>query len=91
MRASIPVVTILHLDGRSYAISKSKGVSRMVSACKDYSKRGMCLKMTSEEIEEVNNVRTSNGMTTLKESPGCVIIDPSKSGDGYWNYEKIEA
>ena len=28
------------VDGRSYAISKSKGVSRMVSAFKDYTQRG---------------------------------------------------
>ena len=27
------------------------------------------------------------GMKQLKQSPG-VIIDPTKAGDGYWNYKK---
>ena len=79
------------IDGRSYAISKSKGVSRMMSAFKDYSKRGMCLKMTKDELDCVNFSRVTKGMKELNESPGCVIIDPTKAGDGYWNYEKISA
>ena len=28
-------------------------------------------------------------MLPLKESPGIRIIDPTKAGDGYWNYEKM--
>ena len=42
------------VSGRSYAINKSKGVTRMVSAFKDYSSRGMCLKMSEAELEVVN-------------------------------------
>ena len=37
------------IDGRSYAISKSKGILKMVSAFKDYSKRGMCLRIGKQE------------------------------------------
>ena len=71
------------INGRLYAISKSKGVFRMVSAFKYYSKRGMSLKMTKDELDCVNFSQMMKGMTELKESPGCLIIDPTKTGDGY--------
>ena len=28
-------------------------------------------------------------MNPLKESPGFVIIEPTKVADGYWDYEKM--
>ena len=77
------------IDGRSYAISKSKGISRMVSAFKDYSKYGMCLRIAAQELEEINVARTMKGMSELRNSPGCVMIDPTKVGDGYWNFERM--
>lgn len=79
------------IDGHLYTISRNKGVSRMLSAFKYYSKDGMCLKMTEDELDCVNFSRVMKGMTELKQSPGCVIIDPTKSGDEYWNYEKYSA
>ena len=45
------------IDSRSYSISKRKGVSRMVSAFKDYSSRGLCLQMTDDELTLVNKTR----------------------------------
>ena len=33
----------------------------------------------------------STPMPQLKESPGIFILDPTKAGDGYWNYENMEA
>ena len=51
------------IDGRSYAISKSKGISKMISAFKDYSKRGMCLTMSEEELKEVNDARVGAKFT----------------------------
>ena len=83
------------ISGRSYAISKSRGVARMVSAFKDYSSRGMCLRMSAPELEVVNADRVGctyadgQSMEPLMESPGCRIIEPSKDGDGYWNFDKM--
>ena len=83
------------IDGRSYAISKSQGISNMVSGFKDYSKRGLGIAMSTEELKEVNLSRVGNAyadttpMLPLLESPGLRIIDPIKAGDGYWNYEKM--
>ena len=84
------------VSGRSYAINKSKGVARMVSAFKDYTSRGMCLKMSEAELEVVNEDRVGKKykdggkpMEPLKESPGIVVIEPTKDGDGYWNFDKM--
>ena len=66
----------------------------MVSGFKYYSKRGMGLAMSAEELIKVNTCRVGkfyddkNPMLPLLESPGLRIIDPTKAGDGYWNYEK---
>jgi len=83
------------IDGRSYAISKSKGISRMVSVFKDYTKRGLCLAMTAEEFQKVSDGRIrkqytdGTNMESLEESPGICVINPTKAGDGYWDYNKI--
>ena len=45
------------IDGRSYPISKSQGISKMVSAFKDYSKQGLRLKLSSDELIAVNTCR----------------------------------
>ena len=79
------------VSGRSHAISKSRGVTRMVSAFKDYSKRGMCLKMNEDEIKEINSAREgkkymdeeSTPMEPLKESPSIIVIESTKDADGY--------
>ena len=42
------------VDGRSYPISKSQGISIMVSAFKDNSKWGMGLIMSANELTRVN-------------------------------------
>ena len=81
------------IDGRSYAISKSQGISKMVSGFKDYSKRGMGIAMSANELGEVNHCRVgkfhadaeSTPTPQLIESAGLRIIDPTKAGDGYWN------
>ena len=50
--------------------------------------------MFTNEIEIINSHRIINKydngsvMNPLKESPGFVIIEPTKLADGYWNYEK---
>ena len=68
----------------------------MASAFKDYSKRGMGIAMSAVELAEVNASReltkytNTNQMLPLVESPGLRLIDPTKAGDGYWNYEKME-
>ena len=84
------------LDGRSYPVGKGMGISEMVSAFKDYLKRGLGLAMSSDELAQVNDARSgrlyADGtpmLPDLKESPGIRIINPSKAGDGYWNYEKM--
>ena len=46
--------SIWAVDGRSYPISKSQGISIMVSTFKDYSKRGMGLIMSANELTQVN-------------------------------------
>ena len=69
----------------------------MVSGFKDYSKRGMVIAMSTNELTQVNLCRAGNvyansdatPMLPLLESPGLRIIDPTKAGYGYWNYEKI--
>ena len=74
--------------GRSYAISKSQGISKMVSGLKDYSKRGMVIAMSTNELTQVNLCRAGNvyantdatPMLLLLESPGLRIIDPTKAG-----------
>ena len=78
------------VSGRPYAINKSISVTRMVSTFKDYSSRGMCLKMSEAELEVVNEDRAGKlyhgggkDMEPLKETPGIVVIEPSKDGDGY--------
>ena len=55
----------------------------------------MGLEMSAEELIKFNTclVRKFYDDTTpmppLLESPGLRIIDPTKAGDGYWNYEKM--
>ena len=69
----------------------------MVSGFKDYSKRGIGIEMSANELPQVNLCRAGNvyadanttPMLPLLESPGLRIIDPTKAGDGYWNYEKM--
>ena len=81
--------------GRSYPISKSQGISKIVLGFKDYSKRGMGLEMSAEELIKVNTCRVgkfyddTTPMLPLLESPGLCIIDPAKASDGYCNYEKM--
>ena len=41
------------VDGRSYAISKSQRIYKMVSGFKDYSKQGMGIAMSANELGEV--------------------------------------
>ena len=84
------------IDGRSYAINKSQGQSEMASAFKDYSKRGLGLAMSTQELVQVNTARNGKHyfdgtpmLPDLKESPGLRIINPTKAADGYWNYEKM--
>ena len=87
------------VDGRSYAISKSQGISKMVSGFKDYSKRGMGIAMSAIELEEVNRCRVgkvyadveSTPMPQLLEIPDLRITNPTKADDGYWNYGKMAA
>ena len=45
------------IDGRSYLISKYQGISKMVSGFKYYSKLGMGLAMSAEELVKVNTFR----------------------------------
>ena len=51
--------------------------------------------MSSNEVEIINSHRMINKydngsvMNPLKESPGFVIIEPTKVADGYWDYEKM--
>ena len=68
----------------------------MVSGFKDYSKRGMGLVMSANDLPEVNAARAGNSyldkspmLPNLKESPGLRITDPTKAGDGYWNFKKM--
>ena len=42
------------LDGRSYAIKKGMGTSRMASVFKDYSEHGVGLNFSIEELESIN-------------------------------------
>ena len=75
------------MDGHSYAIKKGQGVSKMASAFKVYSKRGMGLLMSTEDLKIVNARRVGNSykddlsMDPLIESPGLRIINPTKAGD----------
>ena len=89
------------LDGRSYAQKKGMGTSRMASVFKDYAQHGVGLQMTEDELEKVNQYRKNKYYQTreldgtvvpmegLTESPGLKIIDHSKAGEGYWNYQKM--
>ena len=60
----------------------------MVSGFKYYSKQGMGLAMSAEELIKVNSFRVGKfyddmtPMLPLLESPGLRIIDPTKAGDG---------
>ena len=62
------------VDGRSYSISKGQGVSQMALAFKDYSKRGLGLAMSADELAQVNEARSGRfyadgtPMLRLKES-----------------------
>ena len=55
----------------------------------------MGLAMSAEELIKVNTCRVGEFyddttlMLPLLESPGLRIIDPTKDGDGYYNYEKL--
>jgi len=61
----------------------------MVSAFKDYSSWGLCLSMSDAELKTVNDHRCGktysdgSAMKPLKESPGIVVIEPTKDGNGY--------
>ena len=56
---------------------------------------GLGFKMSKNELEMINSHRMINKyengsvMNQLKESPGFVIIEPTKIADGYWDYENI--
>ena len=56
---------------------------------------GLGFKMSKNELEMINSHRMINKyengsiMNPLKESPGFVIIEPTKIADGYWDYENI--
>ena len=83
------------IDGRSYPVSKSQGISEMVLFFEDYVKRVTRLLMTAYTIFQVNaswSGRTYADGTPmlpyLVESPGLRIINPTAAGDGYWNYDK---
>ena len=82
-------------DAYRFLAGKSQGIPKMVSGFKYYSKRGMGLAMSAEELIKVNTCRVgkfydnTTPMLPLLESPGLRIIDPTKDGDGYWKYEKI--
>ena len=66
----------------------------MVSVFKDYTKRGMGIQLSSKELALVNAARNNTlytdgkQMLQLLESSGLHIIDPTKAGDGYWDYKK---
>ena len=66
----------------------------MVSGFKYYSKRGMGLAISAEELIKVNTCQVgkfydeTTPMLSFLEILGLCIIDPTKAGDGYWNYEK---
>ena len=51
--------------------------------------------MSAAKFTKVNTARSDQQYTDetpmlpLAESPGLRIIDPTKAGDGYWNYEKM--
>ena len=61
---------------------------KMVTGFKDYSKRGVGLAMSAEELIKVNTCLVgkfyddTTPMLSLLESPGLRIIDPTKAGDG---------
>ena len=57
------------IDGRSYTISKSQGISKMVLGFKDYSKRGMGLVMSENELAEVNAARAGNSLEASDSRP----------------------
>ena len=57
------------VDGRSYPISKSQSISKMVSAFKDYSKRGMGLIMSANELTQVNLQRVGNFYANADSTP----------------------
>ena len=68
----------------------------MASMFKDYSKRGCGLYMNQDELKNINISRQGGKymdgteMDPLDSSPGLKIIDPTKAGDGYWNFEKCQ-
>lgn len=68
---------------------KSSGPGEMVSAVQD-EHRGFGLKMTEEELAEVNDYRRRQGRAPLDESPGIQFLLYGKNRDGYWDYEQFE-
>ena len=50
--------------------------------------------MSTNELEIINSHRminkydNSSVIKPLKESPGFLILEPTKVADGYWDYEK---
>ena len=75
--------------------SRHMEILKMVSAFRDYTTCGMGIILSSEELALVNPARNGKlytdgkPMLPLLESPGICIIDPTKAGNGYWNYEKM--
>ena len=57
--------------------------------------RGTGLYMTEDDLQKINMKRRDKKymdgteMPQLKSSPGLKIIDPTKAGDEYWNFEKM--
>jgi hypothetical protein len=51
--------------------------------------------MTAEELKKVNNGRIrkhytdGKNMEPWEESHGICVIDPTKAGNRYWNYNKM--
>ena len=71
------------VSGQSHAMSKSKGLSRMISAFKDYSSCGMWLRMNHDDRTDIDGEGGE-----LKVSPGIVVIESIKDTDKYWIFEK---
>ena len=72
----------------------------MDSVFKDYSKHGVGLLFSKQELESINERRDGKFYKTkinwqkkeiepLMVSPGLRVIDHSMAGEGYWNYLKM--
>ena len=57
------------VDGSSYPISKSQVISKMVSAFKYYSKRGIGLIMSANELTQVNLQRVGKFYANTDRTP----------------------